>query len=178
MMDSVALVKCSRCGSGNGSRRTIKFEEIKCACHSPYHFLLFDLCPNCYREFDLSDIYKLENNIHLDNERHSKVIDLLLNSSEATEYDNVSYERRFTTNIKVLHDLDCVLKDIKDSLCLNCVSNKCLLADKSTVGKQLIRCTEFKSKNKAVTDVLNKLLTKEEYAIIETSYQLLGVDMK
>jgi hypothetical protein len=51
--DIPAIGICEICGAGGHGelvplkRTYFRFEEIKCECHSPYHFELIDHCHSC-----------------------------------------------------------------------------------------------------------------------------------
>jgi hypothetical protein len=47
-----AIGTCCICNAENINliRTNFKYENIKCECHSPYHFILFDHCINCEPE--------------------------------------------------------------------------------------------------------------------------------
>lgn len=46
-MDEIEFGKCDICGVDSQLRRTYFKYELKCKCHSPYHFVLFRHCHNC-----------------------------------------------------------------------------------------------------------------------------------
>lgn len=64
--DIPAIGQCEICGkySIEITRTYFKFEEIKCKCHSPYHFELIEHCKDCVPEEPVTTEIDKGNNIY------------------------------------------------------------------------------------------------------------------